>query len=102
MNNVYNRIIDHRIRAVADLCSHSTGKMIQRIHVPPGYRGLGHGSALLKQILADADREKVTLYLCIIPKDGGLNELQLRHWYERHGFVQHNVLVHKRIPNKGV
>jgi ribosomal protein S18 acetylase RimI-like enzyme len=105
MNNIYNLNIDGRIRAVADLCSHGNGKMLQRIHVPVGYRGLGHGSALLKTILADADREGISLYLCIIPKDGGLNELQLRRWYERYGFVEHNALVHKRIPNltlKGV
>lgn len=85
------------MRAVADLCSHSDGKMIQRIHVPVGFRGRGHATVLLNKILADADHEGVILYLCIIPK-GGLNELELRRWYERHGFVQHNALVHKRVP----
>lgn len=101
MNNVYNHMVDHRICAVADLCRHSDGKMLQRISVPVGYRGKGHASALLKTILSDADRDGVTLYLCIMPK-GGLNELQLRQWYERYGFVKHNALIHKRLPVKGV
>jgi ribosomal protein S18 acetylase RimI-like enzyme len=100
MNNIYNHIIEHRIRATADLCKHGDGKMLQRISVPVGYRGLGHASALLRTILADADREGITLYLCIMPKGGGLNELQLRRWYERYGFVFHNALIHKRLPKE--
>jgi GNAT superfamily N-acetyltransferase len=57
-----------------------------------GKRGQGHATALMKQVLADADSEGVTLLLTARAKHaaiehGGLNQEQLEAWYERLGFV---------------
>jgi predicted GNAT family N-acyltransferase len=58
---------------------------ITRINVPSQFRGHGHGSRLFHQILADADREQITLQLECYPS-GGLDYAQLYNWYSRHGF----------------
>lgn len=59
--------------------------MISRINVPMPARGLGVGTKLLRQILDDADAERVTLVLGPSPSDG-LDFDQLVAWYQRHGF----------------
>lgn len=57
--------------AIADLVDYyGRGKIITRINVPAEFRGKGHGTALLKQIIEDADREKIALYLEIQSSDG--------------------------------
>jgi len=60
------RLGPHRA-AVADV--HPLGRChwITRINVPREYRGRGYGTALLEQVLEDADREGVTLRLEINP-----------------------------------
>lgn len=73
--------------AIADLMEIDGVWWINRINVPNGYRGRGHGTALLMQILEQADYEEVTLRLNINPY-GDLNYHQLQSWYERYGFVQ--------------
>lgn len=60
--------------------------MINRINVPFKFRGNGYGSALLNQILADADKEGEELYLFINPY-GEMTYEQLEKWYKRHGFT---------------
>ena len=55
----------------------------------------GHGTALLKQILSDADRESVDLYLEVSPSDG-LSYDQLASWYKRHGFKELKLGLFKR------
>lgn len=63
------------------------GWLITSIYVRPDQRGLGAGSRLLRDIIADADTENVNLYLTIAAdSSGGLTEDQLRDWYMRHGF----------------
>lgn len=72
--------------AIADLVDYyGRGKIITRINVPAEFRGKGHGTALLKQIIEDADREKIALYLEIQSSDG-LSYDELEAWYKRHGF----------------
>lgn len=74
-------------RAIADLCDYyGKGLILTRINVPKASRGSGVARQLLATILADADRESVTLFLEISPSDG-LNFSQLEAWYKRHGFI---------------
>lgn len=88
--------------AIADLCDYgglvggAEGLILTRINVPREYRGKGEGTDLLKRILADADRDKVTLYLEISPSDG-LNWEQLEAWYLRHGFKKWHG-IYRRLP----
>ena len=85
--------------AIADLSKYADGFLLHRINVPPQFRRLGHGSALLKTILADADAENATLYLWV-SDSGGLTAKQLDAWYSRHGFVNNGGL-YCRKPIKG-
>lgn len=50
-------------------------------------RGTGVARGLMRRVLDDADSEGVVLYLSIEPDGTGLDEDQLRAWYERLGFV---------------
>jgi GNAT superfamily N-acetyltransferase len=84
MRNVF---VDKDHRAIADLVQYDLvpGWAITRINVPAEHRGHGVGSKLLRQILDEADREGVDLYLEVSPSDG-LDFEQLSAWYARHGF----------------
>lgn len=73
--------------AIADLMEYNDGMLLTRINVPKTFRGKGIGSKLLKQIIDEADKEKVKLYLTISPSDG-LDFEQLEKWYYRFGFRQ--------------
>lgn len=91
--------VDRATRSIADLVA--PGELypfwvITRINVPAKQRGNGHGSALLKQILADADAEQVTLALEVAPS-GPLGYHALVRWYARHGFRgdKHGYMVRK-------
>lgn len=80
--------VDPEHRAIADLVA--PGELtpnwtITRINVPEKERGNGYGSALLDQIVSDADRDGVDLQLEVSPS-GGLNYDQLVEWYKRRGF----------------
>jgi GNAT superfamily N-acetyltransferase len=93
--------VDFEHRAIADLVS--PGELtpnwtITRINVPKKERGKGYGSALLKQILADADAEGVTLQLEPTPSDG-LDYDELVLWYVRYGFRFTPSGYMKRPPN---
>ena len=92
--------------AVLDCCEchipYTKGTLIPRINVPNQrdnngeylYRGRGIGTKLLKECIADADKEDVTLYIDVSPSDG-LNKKQLTDWYMRHGFTDH--FLHKGL-----
>jgi GNAT superfamily N-acetyltransferase len=100
MKHHYNVKLGGRFLAVADLVWHTKKTlMLTRINVPTPYRGQGHASKLLKQILADADAEGITIHLHASPS-GGLDESQLIAWYERHGFVTKNCLIMERNPQE--
>ena len=79
-----------------DLIPSCKGYMINRINVPmnvdasgtPLYRGRGIGSELLRECIADADKEGVRLLL-EINASNGLTREQLEAWYIRHGFKEH-------------
>lgn len=58
---------------------------LNRINVPMQSRGLGHGTRLLRRVLADADQEGVTLVLYPFPS-GALDYKTLVAWYRRNGF----------------
>jgi ribosomal protein S18 acetylase RimI-like enzyme len=76
------------------------GYTITRINTPRQYRGEGHASALLRQVCEDADRERATIYLEVLPT-GGLNAEKLRAWYGRHGFTRlGHPLVMRRLPQR--
>lgn len=61
--------------------------VITRVNVPERYRGQGHGSALLRQVCDDADRERVVLIL-EVSSYGDMDNEQLRRWYYRYWFRQ--------------
>lgn len=75
--------------AIADLADFGDeGIYITRINVPEQFRGQGHGTALLKMILEDADKEDLELKLEVYAS-GALNMEQLQEWYSRYGFIKH-------------
>lgn len=63
---------------------------INRINVPAAFRGQGHGTVLLKQIIEEAEKDGVTLRLHVFAS-GALTTGQLNRWYKRYGF--------KTMPN---
>ncbi len=63
------------------------GFVINRVNTPRGHRGEGHARELMRECLADADAEGVTLYLTINAY-GDMSEEQLSAWYKRCGFVE--------------
>lgn len=64
----------------------------------PQFRGQGIATKLLKEVIADADREGVTLVL-EVQAEGGLSNEELASWYSRYGFVQQgDDNFYKRIP----
>ena len=64
------------------------GWIITALDVNKGFRGQGHGRALLQRILNDADAEGVHLYLGAAAVEGdGLTQEELCAFYERYGFV---------------
>lgn len=74
------------VRAIADVCDYyGIGRIITRINVPLEHRHKGYAHELLQQILDDADKEHINLYLEISPSDG-LTYQELEAWYMRHGF----------------
>jgi len=92
--------------AIADLVEYhpdgvrQDGFLITRINVPFEFRSKGHGSALLKKILAAADERGEKLWLGITPSDG-LSFVQLERWYFRHGFKWVGKHTMMRKPKKG-
>jgi predicted GNAT family N-acyltransferase len=84
------------VRAAADLIFVEGRWFITRINVPMRHRGLGYGTKILRQILDDADKELVDLWLKIYPS-GNLSYEQLESWYTRYGFKKVNDLM-KREP----
>lgn len=58
---------------------------LNRINVPPKFRGQGCGSNLLSRVLQDADAEGILMVLMINPY-GDMTYEQLKDWYERNGF----------------
>ena len=96
MNTCY---IDTATRSIADLIDFDLGGLLlTRINVPVAHRGQGHARKLLARILADADREGVTLWLQISPSDG-LDYRQLASWYMRRGFHHHEEGLYQRLPH---
>jgi len=72
--------------AIADLTRISRDVYeINRINVPPNFRGQRHGRELLRLIIEEADANHITLRLLPLPS-GGLGKKKLIQWYERHGF----------------
>jgi GNAT superfamily N-acetyltransferase len=76
--------------AIADLVrwpkEDSKNYIITRINVMEQYRGQGFGRQILNEILSDADKEGVVLFL-EPSASGGLSKQELEEWYERNGFT---------------
>lgn len=52
-------------------------------------RNKGHAKALMADVMADADRNRITLLVVVEPfEDKPLDADALRAWYERLGFVE--------------
>jgi GNAT superfamily N-acetyltransferase len=73
------------------------GMMLSSIVVPRELRGHWHGTALLRTVLADADRCGVRLFLHAV-SFGAITDAELEAWYKRHGFVWKNCLMFEREP----
>jgi len=100
--------IDTDTRTIADLVEPgnlaepaelSSGWCITRINVPAEHRGRGHGTAILKRLLADADEEQVVLWLEVL-SSGPLDRNALTAWYERYGFELRPAGYMIRIPDR--
>lgn len=102
MKACYSKILGPIRIAVLDV-SHSYGVgdmdpegfVINRVNTPHDHRGKGHARELMRECLADADAEGVTLYLWINAY-GDMNEEQLSAWYQRCGFVEQEGLYTRR------
>lgn len=85
--------VDNQVYGIADLIH--PGELlpgtwvISRINIPERFRGMGHGSKLLKRIVAQADAEGVILGLTINPY-GAMDYEDLEAWYIRYGFFHHD------------
>jgi ribosomal protein S18 acetylase RimI-like enzyme len=61
---------------------------VNRVSVPNTVdRGKGIARKLMEELLADVDREGVTLQLYINPSGGGMSYYALAAWYNRCGFL---------------
>jgi GNAT superfamily N-acetyltransferase len=87
MNTIFSIRLSPIKLAIADIYFDAGQQhwMIARINVPKEFRGLGHGSSLLRQICAEADQNQAVLALGISPSDG-FTFRQLDTWYRRYGF----------------
>lgn len=74
--------------AFAHVIEHEGGDAeVQTVWVRAGHRLDGHGSALMREIMADADaEEKVLLLTSGIGRVGALSTEALVEWYGRLGF----------------
>ena len=81
--------IDRVTRSIADLSINEQARtaILHRINVPAKYRGKKHGSAMLKRVLRDADFDRVTISLELLPS-GPLSYQDLVDWYKRYGFEE--------------
>lgn len=74
------------------------GMDLNRINVPAGSRGQGIGRKLMEEVLADADREGLILWLDINPY-GAMTYEELEAWYLRIGFEPHEGR-YRRLPRE--
>lgn len=77
-------------RSIADVSDIGAGRFeINRINVRQEMRGNGYASALLKQVVEDADSEGIILEVSVYPT-GRVGQdpdfLALAAWYQRNGF----------------
>lgn len=62
---------------------------ITNVWIDPRYRGRGFAKSMFEQVLAAADRNRVSCHLFAQQFDrGGMTTKQLWAWYERLGFVR--------------
>lgn len=92
MRSCYSKILGPIRLAVLDVspmygANGIDGFVINRVKTPSDHRGQGHARELMRECLADADSEGVTLYLSINAY-GDMSEEQLSAWYKRCGFVE--------------
>ncbi len=91
---------------------HFDGTQVARIHVSadnnevcevwtaPGFRREGLGRRMMKLVCNDADREHSTLRLMVAAGPEGMDNVQLRAWYTRFGFVLQSDCWMIREPRK--
>ena len=60
--------------------------LLTSLYVQPKFRGQGHGRALLKAYLTQADREKKVVLLSVDPGEPGIEFERLVRLYEGYGF----------------
>lgn len=58
------------------------GLELEHFYIAPGYQGSGLGSAVLRQLLAEAAQQQLPVRLCV------LRQSDAARFYERHGFQQ--------------
>lgn len=84
-SGLYIRLSATKIAVLDTTEYYGEGRIITRINVPEDFRGQGHGRALLREAIRQADEHGVDLWLEISESDG-LNWDALRSWYRRAGF----------------
>ena len=74
---------------------------VTKVHVPLHERRKGYADELLRQVCAEADKERIILALWPEPFGGGeMTREQLVAWYARHGFeaIQPEPVLMARKP----
>ena len=72
--------------------------MVTRVFTPKKFRGQGFARSLFNKLLADCDRQQVTLELTVNPY-GDMTRNQLAAWYKRLGFVEKPRGFFRREPH---
>lgn len=75
-------------------------RVVSMVWVDPAFRGRGIARRLMRQVLKDADEQRVTLYCQPVPsEDSPLNLECLTKWYSRLGFeCRYDWVLMRRIP----
>src|SRR4051812_49269506 len=98
------------LRCTASLMHiNARSSILTGIEVAYNLRGLGYGTKLLLLVLADADKEGVTLLLSVASDDSphSLSNDELQKWYEDYGFYviegkTGNGLTMQRLPDNTI
>lgn len=98
-SSFYKKLENPQRLAVLDLVDYyGKGLYITRINVPGEHRRKGIATELMKECCAEADKEKVTLWLEIFAS-GSMSYTDLADWYTRSfGFKEVVTGMYRRKP----
>ena len=107
VNSIYRKVGDKV--AVIDILEMATGSrktcknfLVTRVNVPKEFRRKGIGTEMLNELISDAEKEGVTLYIEPNPyPDVSMTKVELVKFYKKFGFkfISYNEYM-KREPSE--